>query len=227
VFLSGSTDSSAQESGGGQFWTVSVWLTILSVRLLMHRYRVLPFTTPRRGYSGSAAVPEAGAAQTAFPAPPRDPCRFTGGLSTGYTDESDGVERHRFRLQTIVSRWPRVSPTERGTDNRMADSARLPPGRKPQRFTEGRWLARTAGRFRHRPESFRLAPSIPALLPDVPVDRHWLHTPAVSREVRAECSVRVRTCTGRFRCVYVAIGISPFIRLLLDSVWSRCGSRSP
>lgn len=49
------------------------------------------------------------------------------------------------------------------------------------------------------PRSSCLAPSTRPLLPDDPLVTHWLHTPADRRGVRAGCSARARTRTGRIR----------------------------
>lgn len=49
------------------------------------------------------------------------------------------------------------------------------------------------------PGSSCLAPSTRHLLPDDPLVTPWLHTSADSRGVRAGCSARARTRTGRIR----------------------------
>ena len=103
----------------GQFWASAEELTVhMTEPLTLISLQVSPFTPPRRGYSGSAAVPKAGADKATFPAPAHGPDSFHHRLiertyrTSGRRGTSPVMVRGHFP-QAVTCSTRRVRPSTR------------------------------------------------------------------------------------------------------------------
>ena len=125
---------------------------------------------------------------------------------------SDGVGLHRSCLRTIFSRRRRVAPTwssfSNPRDRRWNESLGYSLALHPRAVTGAPRRPKTPS-----PEVILLGPFVTLPSPDHPVATRWLLTSAVWCGVRARCSVRARTRTGRlWRFVILLSSPHPFFR---------------
>lgn len=145
-------------------------------------------------------------------------------IGTAYRP-SGGVGLHRSWFRTIFSRRRRVAPTwspfGNPHDRRWNEELGYSSALHRRAVTGAPRRPKTPS-----PEVILLGPFDTPPSPVLPVASRWLHTSTVRCGVRARCSVRARSRTGRlWRVRYPPLIASPFL-LMVNLVPSHCGSRS-
>lgn len=199
-----------KSTGGSGRNAVERLTSLMDSRVVLRHQSVSPFTSRHLawGYFGSADTLEEEAAKAAFSSPPR--CRAFSPVAYGLDLPTIGRRRaspvmtQDHFLQAATRSTQVVHPRQSA---RTEDGARLGTSSTlhPRAVTGAPPRPKTPS-----PGVILLGPFVTPPSPDLPVATHWLLTSAVGCGVRARCSVRARTRTGRLWRVILLSSPHPF-----------------
>jgi hypothetical protein len=184
--------------------------SLMDSHVVLRHQSVSPFTLRHLawGYFGSADTLEEEAAKATFSSPPRcrafSPVAYRLDLpSIGRRRASPVMTQDHF-LQAATRSTQVVHPRQSA---RTEDGARLGTSSTlhPRAVTGAPPRPKTPS-----PGVILLGPFVTPPSPDLPVATRWLLTPAVGCGVRARCSARARTRTGRLWRVILLSSPHPF-----------------